>query len=100
MWVLLCPEPTSGCPLTRTPPQIPYSNQVVNGRGEFEDPVDALLTAMSALAHQSHGLHPPKELLDQLAFGLANLIADMPRGSTINRTAPMRIILRDMWRDA
>lgn len=98
--VLFVPRTHIGRPLARTPPEIPYSNQIVNCRGEVEDPVDSLLTTMLRLAHQPNRLHPTKELLDQLAFGLADSISGMSCGSTVNRTAPARIILCHVRGDA
>ena len=43
---------------------------------------------MPELAQAADGLHPPKDLFDELSFPLADVIARMSRGPAIDRTPP------------
>ena len=62
------------------------TDQIIGRRGKGDDPVHEFSTAVTQFAQATHGLHPAKHLLDELAFPLADGVPRMSRGSTINRT--------------
>src|SRR5712692_316883 len=64
--------------------QLPHSYQVVSGRREDEDPVDAFGAAMAQLAQQAHRLQPAEDLFDPFAFLLSDLIARVARRAAID----------------
>ena len=43
---------------------------------------------MPELAQAADGLHPPKDLFDELSFPLADVIARMSRGPALGRPPP------------
>ena len=57
------------------PGQVADPHQIVNGRHKREHPPDSALAPMSRLAQQRHGLDPAEDLLDALAFPLADRVA-------------------------
>src|SRR2546428_1273141 len=75
--------------------QIAYANQVVDRGGEGEHPSHAGETPVPRLPHQPHGLQPPEDLLDSLALLLAQSIAGVPGGPSID-AAVARVLPGDV----
>src|SRR3990170_192576 len=69
------------------------ADQVVDRRREDEDPVHFGLTPVAGLPQQPHRLQPAEDLLDPLAYPLADLIAGMPGRAPIDRTRAAAPIL-------
>src|SRR5580693_9843380 len=70
--------------------QIPHAHQVVSGAGEGEKPVHLAHSAMPQLAHEGNRLQPAEAFFNPFPLSLADDIAEMPRGATINRAPPRR----------
>src|SRR4029077_13930073 len=92
-----------GCPVrefrSRGPREEgPQANQVVRGRRERHDPIDACAATMPQLPQPADGLHPAKDLLDQFAALLADRRAVVPGRPTVNRA--LFDLPRDMRCDA
>jgi len=94
------PQPHAGdgdrwgsCGLHHEPAQ---PDQVVDGQPKGKHPPDPGEAAMARLAQQADHLEPAEDLLDPLAMPLARLVAGMPRGAAIERTAPVCGVLRDV----
>src|SRR5258705_6001883 len=51
---------------------------------------------MASLAQQADHLEPAEDLIDPLAVSLARVVAGVPRGTAIERTPPVRGVLRDV----
>src|SRR5207302_198798 len=51
------------------------------------------------LLQHADDFHPSERLLDSLSFLLAQFVADMPGGPSVDRTATVRVVLRHMRRD-
>ncbi len=73
--------------------QLPHSHQVVCCRREDEDPVDARGAAVTQLAQQPDCLQPAEDLFDPLALLLADLIAGVARGATIDGRLAIGVVL-------
>src|SRR5262249_1339366 len=77
--------------------QIPHSHEVVSRSGEREHPCDSFQSAMTSLTQDANGLDPAKHFFDSFPLPLTHLIALMPRGATINRTAALPLgVLRNL----
>src|SRR5215467_14884775 len=76
--------------------EIPHPDEVVDGQPEGKHPADARRAAVAGLAQQADLLEPAEDLFDALAFPLAHQIADVARGAAIDRTGPVRGVLRHM----
>ena len=64
--------------------EISHADQIVGGAGEGKNPVDFEHPAMAYLAHQRDGLKPAEAFLDPLSLSLAEGVASMSGGATIN----------------
>src|SRR5436190_22647973 len=76
--------------------EVTDANEVVGGEGEGEHPVHAADPGMPRLTHQSDRLEPAEDLLHALAPLLADRVARMPSGATVDRAGAMAGVLRDM----
>src|SRR5918997_3784523 len=76
--------------------QLGDADQVVGGSGEGEAPPDALEPSVAGLAQAARDLDPAERLLDPLADALAQGVAGMPRGSTVDGRGPVRVVLGDV----
>ena len=56
---------------------IPDPHQVVQGRGQDEQPPDPTHPAMAGLPQERHGLHPSEDFLHALAFLLTDRVPRM-----------------------
>ncbi len=66
--------------------QVPHAHQVVGRAGKGEDPIN-FQPAMPHFAQQGNGFQPAKTFFDALPLLLADDIAPLPRGATINGAA-------------
>jgi hypothetical protein len=73
--------------------QVCHPRQNERCHAEDEHPAHPLCTPMAGLPQPSHGLQPPKHLLDQLASPLADLVAPVAGGPPVNRTPAIRVVL-------
>ncbi len=64
--------------------QISDSYQVVSGGGELEHPTHQLLSAVSRLAQQRHGLQPAEDLFHSFALALTDGVTRMAGGALID----------------
>src|SRR5207249_11975567 len=76
--------------------EITEANEVIGSEGQGEHPVHAAGPAMPRLTHQSDRLEPAEDLLHALAPLLADRVARMPSGATVDRAGAMAGVLRDM----
>ena len=63
------------------------THQVAGSHGQLELQIDATQSAKHGLSNSAHGLAPTEMLLDSFAHHLAQAIARMARGTTVNRAA-------------
>src|ERR1700730_2240085 len=73
--------------------QFPHSYQVVSGRREDEDPVDAFSAAMAQLAQQAHRFKPAEDLFNPFALLLTDLIAAVTGGAAIDGRPAIGVVL-------
>src|SRR5467141_2164015 len=74
--------------------QISDPDEVVNRRREGEHPFDAAYATMTGLAHQTHGLQPPEDLLDPLALFLTLGVSGVSRRTAVDRARAVGGVLR------
>lgn len=67
-----------------TNPQVPHSDQVVCCYRQGEVPVDLPDASVAGLTKHADCFEPAKDFLDPLAELLTDLVAAMPRGTTID----------------
>jgi hypothetical protein len=72
--------------LRDTSPQVPQSDEVIRCGRKGDGPIDELDAPMAELAQATDGLHPPKDLFDELPFSPTHRVAWMPRRPAIDRT--------------
>src|SRR5260370_1158430 len=65
--------------------KIANAHEVVRGEGEGEDPIYLLEAAVPGLPDHSDRLQPSEDLLDSLPLLLADVVALMTGGATIDR---------------
>src|ERR1700720_3115792 len=65
--------------------EIAYSNEVVAGEREVEDPVHSGKAAVACLAHHPDRLQPAEDLLDPLPLLLADFVARMAHRTEVER---------------
>src|ERR1700738_2702461 len=63
--------------------QCAHANQVVRRRGEEKLPIHASTPAMPELAESTDGLHPAEDFFDAFAPALADVVACVPRGPSV-----------------
>src|SRR5205807_2507640 len=73
--------------------------EIVRRTGEGKQPPDFLEPSQLHLLQHADDLHPSKRLLHSLSFLLAQFVTDMPGGPSVDRTGPVRVVLRHMRRD-
>src|SRR5262245_10251391 len=78
--------------------QVSHPDQVIGGQAEGKHPTDAVHSTMSRLAQHPYRFQPAENLLEALAFPLANYISGMPRRATVDRAGPIAVVLRHMRR--
>ena len=79
--------------------QVSHPHQIVGRACEREDPMHFADSAMPQLPHQRNRLQPAEAFLDPLPLSLAQGIAQMARGASINRTATASfVVLRHVRR--
>src|SRR6266851_10099188 len=78
--------------------EVAEADQVVDRQAEDEHPVHASPAAMARLAQQADGLEPAEDLFDALAFPLADSVPGVAGGALIDRTRPIRGVLRHVRR--
>src|SRR6266851_299952 len=78
--------------------EVAEADQIVDRQAEDEHPVHASPAAMARLAQQADRLEPAEDLFDALAFPLAHSVAGVTRGASIDRTRPVRGVLRHVRR--
>lgn len=61
-----------------------YANEVVGGRGQYEEPLHQASASMACLARPTDGLDPAERLLDLLALDRAEALAGMTGGARID----------------
>src|SRR5271154_1544809 len=76
------------------------ANEVVGGRGQYEEPLHQVSSSMACLAQPADGLDPAERLLDPLALDRADAIAGMTGGARIDGRTAIGVVLRDMRRAA
>ena len=78
----------------RLPQQIAQADQIVGRQRPGEHPAHSCLPPESCLAHAAHGFQPAEDFFHPLAGPLAEGIAGVPRGTSINGTAsaPTRVL--------
>src|SRR5882724_9472635 len=76
--------------------EVSDAHQVVDRQAEDEHPADAPSPAVPRLPHQADRFQPAEDLFDPLALLLAHLVAGVARGTGIDRTRPVRGVLRHM----
>src|SRR5579863_3726811 len=73
--------------------EISQPHQVERGRGEGEHPSDSFASAVLGLAQASDGFYPAEDLFDTFAFPLAHGVACMPRGSFVDGTGAVCVLV-------
>ena len=87
-WRSVC-GPTAVAARSRRPrEQRAQAHQVVRRRGEGNDPIDAFPAPMPEFAQPADGFQPAEDLLDQLPLLLADRVAGMTGGPSVDGTAP------------
>ena len=76
-----------------------HPDKVVRGRYQIRSQLRPILTDEARAAESTNRLHPSKDLSDTLPLGLADPIAQVARGTTVDRAAPSAGVLRHVWRD-
>src|SRR5438105_3739908 len=79
--------------------QGPDPDQVVGGAGEQQPLAVALTPDVPELPATAHGLHPAEDLLDPLAHPLADRVAGMPSGATVDGAAAVGGVPRQVRGD-
>ena len=79
--------------------EIAYPHQVVDRRGEGEQPADPPHPTEFDLPQLPHCLQPAEDLFDPFALLLTNRVAGVPRVPAINGTRPPRRVLGHTGRD-
>ena len=77
--------------------QCAQTDQVIDGRGERQDPIDQFAATVAQFAEQPDRFHPSERLLDQFPFPLTDHVARMPGRATID--GRVLGLLRDVRRD-
>src|ERR1700677_3268425 len=80
--------------------QIAHPNQVISRRCEGEHPSHFVRPPEPCLALQGYRLHPPEDFLYPFSFSLTDRIARPSGGPRVDRTPPIRVVLRHMRRDS
>src|SRR6266542_4686695 len=76
------------------------AHEVVGGHDQVARQFGACHATEARATEATDRLHPAEDLLDALTKPLAQAVADVPRGATVNRTASTAGVLRHVWRDA
>ena len=64
--------------------EVPHPHQIVGSNGNGEDPLDHLNTSIVEFSKTPYCLGPAKYFLDPLPLALADLVANMRGGSTVD----------------
>jgi integrase-like protein len=80
--------------------QVASAHEIVGRRSPSKHPRHMPPTAVPHLAHESHRLHPAENFFDPCPLFLAERVAGMARGSPIEGTRSVRVVLRHMRRGA
>src|SRR3989441_9686370 len=103
---LVVPSPTAVSPPFRADPspyrlhlEISQPAEIVRRTGEGKQPPDFLQPSQLHLLQHADDLHPSERLLHSLSFLLAQFVTDMPGSPSVDRTGPVRVVLRHMRRD-
>src|SRR2546422_3065597 len=79
--------------------EISQPAEIISSTGEGKQPPDFLEPSQLHLLQHADDLHPSERLLHSLSFLLAQFVTDMPGGPSVDRTGPVRVVLRHMRRD-
>src|SRR5271169_4064487 len=80
--------------------QIADADQVVGRRSERKHPADSIDSAVAQLVQKADRLLPAEDLFHALARPLTDGVPGVPGRAPIDRTPPVRLVLRHMWRDS
>ena len=78
------------------PHQFRHAHQVVGSRRVSEHPFHQLPASVPNLAHQPEGLHPTEDFFHPLPFPLAHRVTGVSRGSPVQGTGTVGVVLSDV----
>src|SRR2546425_12498545 len=76
--------------------QVPDAHQVVQRGSQGKQPPHAAHPPVTGFPEEGHGLEPAEHLFDELALLLTDGVPRMAGRPRVDRTDPLRHVLRDM----